>query len=76
MVDPEPELAPVIPPVIAPRVHVNVLGTEAVNARFGPVPLQISAVLDDVKIGPGFTVTVMLNAGPTQDPPIEVGVTA
>lgn len=58
--DPEPALAPVMPPVIAPTVQVKVLGAEAVSAIFGPVPLQIAAVLAVVTTGVGNTVTVMV----------------
>lgn len=60
MTVPEPALAPVIPPVIAPTVHVNVLGTLAVREMFGPVPLQVEAVAGVVTAGVGRTVTVML----------------
>ena len=60
MVAPEPALAPVMPPVIAPMVQVNVLGVEAVSAMFVAVPLQIAAVLAVVTAGVGLTVTVMV----------------
>src|SRR5205085_1787958 len=40
MVDPLPELAPVIPPVIVPTVHVNVLAALAVKGIFVAVALQ------------------------------------
>lgn len=40
MVVPEPALAPVTPPVIAPTVQVKVLGVEADNGMVVVVPLQ------------------------------------
>ncbi len=57
---PEEALAPVIPPVTVPIVHVNVLGVVAVKERFGLVPLH--AYVEDafVTAGLGFTVTVMV----------------
>lgn len=72
---PEPALAPVIPPVTVPMVHVNVLGTLAVNEIFGPVPLQVDAVFAVVTTGVGFTVTVIVYGDPGQEPATEVGVT-
>jgi len=59
MIEPNPELAPVIPPVTVPNVQVKVLGAEAVKFRLGLVPLQISAVAELVTAGDGSTVTVM-----------------
>ena len=56
----DPLLAPVMPPVIVPIVHANVLGAVAVNEMFGAVPLQIEAVAAFVTAGVGFTVTVMV----------------
>jgi hypothetical protein len=41
MVLPPPAVAPVIPPLIVPIVHVKLLGTEAVNGIFVEVLLQI-----------------------------------
>lgn len=58
MVFPEPALAPVIPPVIAPTVQVKLLGAEAVNARFTFEPLQVDAAGELVTTGSGLTVTV------------------
>ena len=58
--DPDPTLAPVIPPVIVPTVQVNVLGAEAVKVIFGPVLLQVVAVLTVVTTGLGLTVTVII----------------
>ena len=71
---PDPELAPVIPPVIIPTDQVNVLGIEAFNDIFGPIPLQIIAVLAVVTTGAGWTKTVIVNGVPTQEPVTEVGV--
>ena len=75
MVVPDPALAPVIPPVIVPTVQLKLLGADAVKAIFGPVPLQVEAVLAVVTTGVGFTVTVMVYAGPVQSPVVDVGVT-
>jgi|SRR6266700_6970683 len=75
MVDPEPELAPVMPPVIVPIVQVNVLGVLAVKLIFVPVPLHIVAVEEFVTDGAGFTVTVMVKELPIHEPAVEVGVT-
>jgi hypothetical protein len=74
IVDPDPAEAPVILPVIEPIVQVNVLGVLAVSATLGPVPLQVAAVEGVVTTGLGFTVTVIVNAAPTQLPVLEVGV--
>ncbi len=74
IVPPEPALAPVIPPVIVPIVHVNVLGTLDVNVMFIEAPLQIVAVDELVTVGPGFTVTVIVNGLPTHEPVVDVGV--
>jgi hypothetical protein len=76
MVLPLPADAPVMPPVIAPIVHANVLGVVAVRLIFGPVPLHVVAVGAFVMTGVGNTVTVamMLNGAPTQ-PLADVGVT-
>jgi hypothetical protein len=75
MVDPEPALAPVIPPEITPIVHVNVLGVLAVNAMFGLAPLQMVAVAGFVTAGFGLTVTVIVYGCPAHDPVVDVGVT-
>jgi hypothetical protein len=75
MMFPDPLLAPVMPPLIAPIVHVNELGALAVNAMFGLVPVQIAVAGAFVTAGLGFTVTVIVNAAPTQFPVTEVGVT-
>ena len=53
MVEPEPLLAPVMPPVIVPIVHEKLLATLAVKAIFGLVPLQVEAVAAFVTAGAG-----------------------
>ena len=60
MVAPDPADAPVMPPLIVPIVHVNVLAAVAVSAIFVAVALQIVAVLAVVTAGLGFTVTVIV----------------
>jgi hypothetical protein len=75
MIVPDPEVAPVMPPVIVPIVHANVLGALDVSVMFGLVPLQIEVFAALVTAGVGFTVTVMVNGAPTQLPVVEVGVT-
>jgi len=75
IVFPDPALAPVIPPVIAPMVQAKVLGAEAVSAMFGPVPSHVLAVAALVTAGVGLTVTVMVKADPAHKPVTEVGVT-
>ena len=74
IVAPELALAPVMLPVIAPTVQLKLLAVLAVNAMFGPIPLQVLALADVVTNGTGFTVTVMVYAEPTQVPTVEVGV--
>ena len=74
IVDPDPALAPVIPPTIVPIVQLNVLAALAVNEIFGFVLLQIVEVLALVTTGVGFTVTVMVYGDPPQVPVTEVGV--
>ena len=60
IVDPDPALAPVIPPVIVPIVHVNELATVAVKEILVDEPLQIVFVFAVVTVGAGFTVTVIV----------------
>jgi hypothetical protein len=60
IVEPLPAVAPVIPPVIVPIVHANVLGTLEVKEIFGPAPLHVVPVLAVVTVGAGFTVTVIV----------------
>ena len=74
IVEPDDALAPVILPVIVPIVQLNVLATLAVKFIFGPVPLHVLAVAELVTDGAGLTVTVIVNAAPTQ-PLLDVGVT-
>ena len=73
IVEPEPALAPVMPPVIVPIVHEKLLGVLAVKEIFGPVPLHVLAVAELVTAGVGFTVTVIVKAAPGHEP--DVGVT-
>ena len=75
IVEPEPALAPVMPPVIVPMVHVKLLGTLDVNVMFVDAALQIVFVAAFVTDGAGFTVTVIVKAAPTHEPVVEVGVT-
>jgi ABC-type proline/glycine betaine transport system permease subunit len=75
IVAPDPALAPVMLPVIVPIVHAKLLGALAVNAIFGPDPLQVLAVAALVTAGIGLTVTVIVNADPAHDPVVDVGVT-
>jgi hypothetical protein len=75
MIDPDPALAPVMPPVIVPSAQVKLPGTEAVNAILGLTPLHIVAVVGVVTTGTGLTVTVIIKEGPAHEPVVEVGVT-
>jgi hypothetical protein len=72
---PAPELAPVIPPVIVPTVHVKLLGVLDVRLMFGLVALQIATVAGFVTTGVGFTVIVIVYGTPGQLPAVDVGVT-
>jgi len=58
--EPDPALAPVMPPVTAPIVQVNVLGILDVSIMLGLPPLQVVAVVELVIIGFGTTVTLMV----------------
>jgi hypothetical protein len=61
MVLPLPAVAPVIPPVMVPIVHANVLGAVAVNGILVAVLLQIATVAGTPVIaGVGLTVTVIV----------------
>ena len=73
----EPELAeaPVILPVMLPKVQAKLLAILEVRAILGLVPLQLLAVAVLVMAGDGLTETVIAKTGPTQLPVIEVGVT-
>jgi hypothetical protein len=55
-----PGLAPVIPPVIVPTVHVKLLGALEVNAMLVFVLLQMLFVAAFVTTGLGYTVTVIV----------------
>jgi hypothetical protein len=66
----------VMPPVIVPIVHVNVLAEVAVNAILVADPLQIDAVFAVVTAGVGLTVTVIAYGAPGQaGVDVDVGVT-
>jgi hypothetical protein len=73
MVEPDPAVAPVIPPAIVPIVHVNVLGILAVRAILVALLEQTWAVLDVVTVGLGLTVMVYVIGVPGQ--PLADGVT-
>ena len=75
MVEPEPALAPVIPPVIVPIVQLNELAALDVKPRFVLEPLQILLVVAFVTAGIGLTVTVIVNVGPVHPPVVDIGVT-
>jgi hypothetical protein len=76
IVAPLPPLAPVMPPVIVPIVHVNVLAEVAVNAILVADPLQIDAVFAVVTAGVGLTVTVIVYGAPGHAVlAVDVGVT-
>ena len=57
---PLPAVAPVMPPVIVPTVQLKVLAMFDVKEIFVAVPPQIVAVDEDVTVGFGFTVTVIV----------------
>jgi hypothetical protein len=75
-IGPDPALAPVILPVMAPIVHAKVDGVLEVSARLGLVLLQMASVAPLVTTGVGLTVTVIVNgeAG-VQLPVVDDGVT-
>jgi hypothetical protein len=73
IVDPLPAVAPVIPPLIVPIVHVNVDAALAVKGMFVAVALQIEYAAGFVTAGVGLTVIVIVYGVPTQ-PKLEVGV--
>jgi hypothetical protein len=60
IVPPELAVAPVMPPLMVPIVHANVLGAVAASVIFGPVPLQIETAAGLVTAGVGLTDTVMV----------------
>jgi hypothetical protein len=73
--DPDPEVAPVMPPETVPTVHEKLLGALDVNGRLVFVPLHIDHDGGLVTTGVGLTVTVMLYGAPAQFPVVDVGVT-
>jgi hypothetical protein len=75
MVAPLPPVAPVMLPLIFPTVQLNVLAVVAARVMFGLVLLQTDSVAGLVTTGLGFTVTVIVNGAPAQDPVVDVGVT-
>jgi hypothetical protein len=60
MVPPLPALAPVMPPVTVPTVHVKLLGALEVSVMPVLVLLHIVVVAVLVTSGVGLTVTVMV----------------
>ena len=69
-------LAPTIAPVLVPSVQAKELAALDVKANAGLVALQILVVKGLFVItGFGLTVTVMVEAVPTQPPVVDVGVT-
>jgi hypothetical protein len=64
--DPDPALAPVIPPVIVPTLQVKLLGIFEVRLILVVPPEQMLAVFPEVTEGLGFTVMVKENGGPLQ----------
>ena len=75
MLDPDPAVAPVIPPVTVPIVQAKVLGAVADKAIFVLIPLQTETGAIAIISGIGLTVTTILDGLPTQEPAEEVGVT-
>ncbi len=76
MIDvPELAVAPLMVPILVPRVQLKLLAALAVSAIFGLVPLQTVALVALVRAGKGFTVTVIVEAPPTHEPAVDVGVT-
>ena len=62
-----------MPPVTVPIVQLNVLGILAASVTLVVAPLQIVCAAG-VPTGAGFTVTVIVNTGPTHPPGFDVGV--
>jgi len=75
MFGPEPKLAPVIPPVVAPIVQEKLHGVLDVSAILVPEPLHILTAGELVTMGVGLTVTVIVKGVPTHEPTVAVGVT-
>ena len=74
MPDPELATAPLMLPVLVPNVQLKLLAAVADNAIFGLVPLQMVTAEALSKAGTGFTVTVIVEAAPAQEPDMDVGV--
>jgi hypothetical protein len=75
MVAPDPGLAPRIPPVTDPTVHVKLDEVEAANEILVADPLHISAAEEVITTGAGLTVTTITYGLPAHNPAVEVGVT-
>jgi hypothetical protein len=60
MEEPELAFAPVMLPVLVPKVHAKVLDILDVRLMLGLVPLQVLTVVAFVTAGEGFTVTTTL----------------
>lgn len=76
IVAPDPAVAPVMPPVMVPIVHVKLLGALAVRPILVVAPLQIAAVFAVVTTGVGLTVTVIVYGLPGHaGEAVDVGVT-
>lgn len=75
MTEPDPALAPVMPPATVPMVQLKLLETLEVKVIFGLTPLQAVTVPGFVTIGAGYTVTVIVNGMPTHELAFDVGVT-
>jgi hypothetical protein len=73
IVEPEPEVAPAILPVLVPMFHEKVPEIEDVRLILILEPLHIPNVVELVTFGAGFTVTVIEAALPMQ-PTVEVGI--
>jgi hypothetical protein len=76
IVEPDPAVAPAIPPVMVPMVHEKLLAAVAVSAMLTSLLLQIVFVALLVITGTGLTVIVIVVVlVPGQEPETEVGVT-
>lgn len=75
IVEPDEAEAPLILPVIVPKVQLKLLGALEVKFILVEVPLHIVFVAAFVTAGIGLTVTVTVEDAPAQEPPVEVGVT-
>lgn len=73
IVEPDPALAPVMPPVTVPMVQLKSEAIFEVRLMPVPVPEQIVRLEALVTVGTGFTVRVKLNGVPVH--PLAAGVT-